>query len=408
MQLKQNKHKFTSISMPVLVHIAWRNLVTRRLRTMLTVIGVVIGIGAISFLLFLGLGLQHLVTEQIMGNASVKSIEVRSSNSRILKLDEQTADKISGLAHVAKLGRSYSSGGSLVFNNSEVDSIVYGIDDKYQDLSKISLIKGRLLKETDNSAIIVNKATLQSLNIKEAGDALGKKIDVLIPKGIDDNLNQQDLTESFTIVGVIDSVAGSEVFVPSHIFSQVNAEQYSHVKLIVDEVDNVADLRKKIESMGFETSSPVDTIDQIDQIFKYFNIILVGFGGIGMIIAVLGMFNTLTISLLERTREIGLMLAIGTRPRDMKLLFIIEAMLLSISGAILGIFGAIVLGSMVNLGMNRLAHGRGVVENFDLFATPIWLVALLILFMVIVGLGVVFIPARRAERISPIDVLRRE
>src|SRR5206468_3453072 len=110
--------------------------------------------------------------------------------------------------------------------------------------------------------------------------------------------------------------------------------------------------RKQIESMGFLTTSPIDTIEQINQMFKFFNVLLAGFGAIGMIVAVLGMFNTLTISLLERTKEVGLMITLGGRNRDMRKLFIFEAVLLSVAGAVIGIVSAIILGQIINLVMN--------------------------------------------------------
>jgi putative ABC transport system permease protein len=143
-------------------------------------------------------------------------------------------------------------------------------------------------------------------------------------------------------------------------------------------------------------------------VFKFFNVVLAGFGAVGMVVAVLGMFNTLTISLLERTKEIGLMVALGGRNRDMRKLFIFEAVLLSLVGAVVGIILAVMLGQVINLAMNALAHRRGVTEHFQLFAVPWWLVLGTILFMLVVGLVVVYLPARRAARINPIDALRRE
>ena len=135
---------------------------------------------------------------------------------------------------------------------------------------------------------------------------------------------------------------------------------------------------------------------------------LVGFGAIGMIVAVLGMFNTLTISLLERTQEIGLMMALGGRNSDMRKLFIFEALLLSVIGAATGIILAIISGLGVDAYMNHFAQNRGVSDGFSLFATPPLLVVGLMGFLVLVGLIVVYIPARRAQKISPIDALRRE
>ncbi len=387
---------------------AWRNLVTKKLRSFLTILGVVIGIGAIFFLLSLGLGLQGLVTNEIIGNQSVKSVDITSPNSRILKLDKDAADKIDNLPHVDMLGASYSFAGSLKFNNSEVDTIVYGVDTNYQKLTDLTVTEGRLLTKDDVNAVFVNKAALQAIGINDVKKVIDQQLHLKIPLEEHKEGEPDAIEQSFKVVGVIDSGAGSEVFISSVLFDQAGVDQYAQVKLITDDTANISPLRKQIESMGFETTSPVDTIDQINQIFKYFNVVLVGFGAIGMIVAVLGMFNTLTISLLERTREIGLMVALGGRHKDMRILFILEAVLLSLIGSIIGIALAMMAGEAVNFGMNKLASGRGVTDSFDLFATPLWLIFGLIGFMVLVGVVVVLLPARRAERINPIDALRRE
>ena len=186
------------------------------------------------------------------------------------------------------------------------------------------------------------------------------------------------------------------------------AKSYTQIKLETDDVEDIKGLRSQIQTLGLQTVSPIDTVDQIDEVFKFFNVILAGFGAVGMVVAVLGMFNTLTISLLERTKEIGLMVALGGRDKDMRKLFVYEAVLLSLMGAIIGVIGSVALGQIVNLAMNIFAQQRGVTEGFQMFATPWWLVLGSLIFMVLIGLLVVFIPARRASRIDPIDALRRE
>ena len=127
-----------------------------------------------------------------------------------------------------------------------------------------------------------------------------------------------------------------------------------------------------------------------------------------MIIAILGMFNTLTISLLERTREIGLMIALGGRPIDMRKIFIFEALMLSILGSLIGVMGAIILSWLVNLILNILASQRGVEQSFSVFSNNPFLIIGVIIFMIVVGLSVVILPAIRAQKINPIDALRRE
>jgi putative ABC transport system permease protein len=389
----------------VLMHIAWRNLMHKKLRAFLTIFGVVIGIGAIFFLLSFGIGLQRLVTTQVIGNQSVKSIDVTTPNSKIIKLDNQSVSKIKNLPHVVQSGAQYSYAGSLKAHGSEVDAIVYGEDSTYQRMENLSLGGGRFLRDNDGNSAMINNAALRAIGYKNARDAIGKTINLDIPLS---NGTQKQVTGQFSIVGVIDTESGNEIYIPGNVFSAAGVPAYTQVKVEADTASRVADLRKQIESQGFLTTSPIDTIEQINQVFRFFNVILAGFGAIGMIVAVLGMFNTLTISLLERTKEVGLMITLGARNRDMRKLFVFEAVLLSLAGAVIGILSAIILGQIITVAMNSFAHHRGVTEHFQLFAIPFWLVGGTILFMLCVGLLVVALPARRAARINPIDALRRE
>lgn len=397
-----------AIPLKVLFHIAWRNLVNKKLRTFLTVFGVTIGIGAIFFLLSFALGLQRLVVNEIIGDESIKSIDISTPNSKVLQLSPAAIDKINNFPHVSATGREFSFPGILRYSGSEIDTVVYGIDNEYANLAALNVVHGKLLEDGSATTALVNHAALQQIGFTERPqEALGKVINLTVPlKG--SGAKQETVQGSFTILGVIDSGNGSEIFLPRTVFESAGVPVYSKVKVSVDDTTNVEQVRTQIQAQGFQTSSPLDTIAQIDQFFRFFTIVLVGFGAIGMIVAVLGMFNTLTISLLERTKEIGLMMALGGRSQDMRKLFIIEAVLLSVIGAIVGITLAIFGGEVMNAVMNRLAADRGVTQRFDLFATPLWAIGSLILFMMLVGLSVVYFPARRAEKINPIDALRRE
>ena len=380
------------IPVRVLTYMAWRNLMHKKLRAFLTVFGVVIGIGAIYFLLSFGIGLQRLVTSQVIGDQSLKSVEVTTPNSKIIKLDRKNYEKIRGLPHVVKVGASYSFAGSLKMQGSEIDSIVYGVDDNYQQLANLAVNAGRQLSNSDNKAIVANQAALQAMGFK-AGTyktALGKKVTIRVPLQ-NTSTKQSEIGSEFTIVGILPSGSGSEVFMPNHVFELAGVSVYNQVKIEADHSTSVGGLRQQIESQGFMTTSPIDTVDQINEIFKFFNLILVGFGAIGMIVSVLGMFNTLTISLLERTREIGLMKALGGRSNDMRKLFVFEALLLSVLGAIVGIMLAATMGLIINLIMNNFAKGRGVSEGFNLFANPPELILGTIAFMALVGLVVVYL-----------------
>lgn len=405
-KIPKSKKSRKSVSFYILMHIAWRNLVSKKLRTFLTVFGIIIGIGAIFFLLSFGLGLRDLVAKQVIGDRSIKSIDISTPNSKVLSLNAPLVNKLSGLPHVEKVGKSFSFPGSVSYNKSNTDAVAYGVDKNYEDLSSLNISAGRLITNTDTFVVVVNSSLLRTIGITDNKSALNKKLDIKIPLQSKDP-TLKPISQQFTIVGVIDSGSGGELFMPAGVIEGAGVKDYSQVKLVADDTDSVPGLRKQIESLGYQTSSPIDTLAQINQIFKFFTIILAGFGAIGMIVSVLGMFNTLTISLLERTKEIGLMIALGGRNRDMSKLFIFEAILLSIVGAVIGIIFAMISGSILNLIMNASARSRGVNQTFDLFSTPLWLIFAMIIFMVVVGILVAFFPSRRAARINPIDALRR-
>ena len=401
------RKRFRAIQLKIVFHMALRNITSKKLRSFLTVFGVVIGIGSIFFLLSFGIGIQELVTKQVIGDKSLKALEVSSPNSRILQLNDQVINKIRRYPNVDKVGLQYSFPGSIAINGGEVDAVVYGINQDFQSTTSFTLKKGRLLKKEDTRAVVVNLSTLKSIGIKTADKAINKQVKLTIPLNKVQS-NKSEISDNFTIVGVIESGAGSEVFTTDSLFTSAGVLNYQQVKVIAKDTKNISTIRKQIESNGFQTTSLVDTLDEINKIFKFFNVILVSFGSVGMIVAVLGMFNTLTISLLERTKEIGLMMALGGRRSDMRKLFIFEALLLSFLGSIIGIAFAIAGGTAVNIFLNSGARGRGVTSNFTVFAYPAWAIFGMLGFTLIVGLLVVYFPARRAETINPIDALRRE
>lgn len=395
------------IKWSILLHIAWQNFNSKKLRSFLTVLGVVIGVSAVFFLLTFGLGVQRLVTEEVVGEQSLKSIDIQSPNSEIVSINEAFVNEARQYANVTAVGVQYSFPGVSSVKGGEVDSVVYGIDETYQQLSNFVIAEGRLLTDSDTKAIVVNSAILESLGISDEKEAIGTIVSIRVPLEKFD-AKEKELKGDYTIVGVVTSSSGNEVYLPSALFDVAGVPSYSNAKIAVDSVDNVSTVRLQVQAKGFETSSLTDTLDEINNIFRLFNFILLGFGSIGMIVAVLGMFNTLTISLLERTKEIGLMMALGARRLDVRRLFTLEAIIISAVGAVIGMALSYVAGLAVNISLNLSAQARGVQSWFEVFYTPLWSIVVVLVVTIVIGLLVVYFPARRAARTNPIDALRRE
>ena len=391
------------IQLRMIVRMAISNLKFKRFRTIITILGIVIGIGSIFLLVSFGIGLQQLVQGQIIGNASINTVDVTPSNSKLLKLTSDKLEQIHAIAGVTDVSGVFIGASKVSINGASADLVAYGIDPLYMKLSNISLTTGRAVKDDAPDEIVVNSSFLASAGMTDPSAAINKEVDLTLTSAA----GKANKTKQH-IVGVVDTGVGSEGFVATETFKRAGIDTYTQAKVVVDDRGNIAAVRRSIESLGYETTSPVDTLDQVNQVFRFLNIILIGLGSVGMVIAVLGMLNTLTVSLLERTKEIALMIALGARPKDMRRLFVVEAVVLSLIGAVIGIVVAMLLGLVVDAVLNQYANGRGIVDHFTLFANPPLLIIGVLLFMVLIGVLVSFVPARRAARINPIEALRQE
>jgi putative ABC transport system permease protein len=391
-----------------LIYLAIRNLLFKRLRTILTAGGVVIGIGAIVFLVTFAFGLRDTVNEQVVGSESVKTIDVTSPDTDVLHITDETVTTISELSGVEKVAKTYILPGKVEFNKSTSDAVTYGVDDEYLNLLSPQVITGSLDLSNTSSAI-VNLALLETIGVSDPNNAMGQELDLRAVTDEESLDSEENPIKKVKISGVVDLGTGAGIYTSGRFIEEnVTRPDYTQLKVVSDTQENVYFIRHQIESQGLTTQSPIDTIDEINRLFSIFAFILGGFGAIGMVIAVLGMFNTLTISLLERTQEIGLMMSIGARRKDVKKLFMAEALALSLIGGIGGIIGAVILGTIINLVLSTMARSRGLEQGISLFSSPMLFILGIILFVLMVGYLVVFFPARRASRINPIDALRHE
>lgn len=385
----------------MMLYLAVKGLLHKRFRSILTILGVVIGVSSVFLLLSFGMGLQVLVQKQITQGEAINTIDVTSSNSKIISLTPVRVKQISSLPDVKAASGVHIAASKLTINDASTDIVAYGIDTFYIALDHSSMVVGRMINADNQTEAVLSSSLLSSIGVKDPRSLLGKELSVTI----DVPSEKVPVEKKLKLVGVIDAGSGSELFVSRAIFG--DAQPYSQVKVLATDRQAVANLRHAIESLGFDTTSPIDTLEQVDQVFRFFSIILAGLGSVGMLIAILGMLNTLTVSLLERTREIALMMTLGARSRDMLLLFVCESLLLSLIGGAIGIMVAIGISGVVDIALNYMAHARGVDESFTVFARPLWLIVLTQVFMLLVGLLVAVVPARRAARINPVDTLRQ-
>ena len=185
-------------------------------------------------------------------------------------------------------------------------------------------------------------------------------------------------------------------------------EGYDLAIVRVSNPAQLAAVRQKITDLGFGSFSIVDELDQIRTVFLIIDSVLGLLGGISLLVASFGIANTMIMSILERTREIGIMKAIGAEDREIKLIFFVEAAVIGVTGGVVGVLLAWGIDTLAN----RLAYrfilkpqGASFIDFFDL-PPYLWLGA--ILFALLVSIAAALYPAARAARIDPVRALRHD
>jgi ABC-type lipoprotein release transport system permease subunit len=192
----------------------------------------------------------------------------------------------------------------------------------------------------------------------------------------------------------------------SGVLKDEETEGYGMAVVRVTDPDILTDVQRRLNELGFNSFSIVDQLQELRTLFLILNSALGLLGGISLVVASFGIANTMIMSILERTREIGIMKAIGAEDREIKLIFFVEAGMIGLMGGIAGALAAWAIDGVANrLAYKFILQPRGV-AYVDFFALPpyLWLGA--ILFAVVVAILAALYPAARAARIDPVNALR--
>jgi putative ABC transport system permease protein len=182
---------------------------------------------------------------------------------------------------------------------------------------------------------------------------------------------------------------------------------YPTITVRVTAAQHTQDVQEEIKAMGFTAFSLNDALEGAKRAFILLDILLGLVGSIALAVSSLGIVNTMVMSILERTREIGIMKAIGGSDRDVRGIFLVEATTIGALGGVLGIALGWVVGRVINFGANVYIESQGGTAG-NLFALPWWLIAGALGFAILVSLAAGSYPARRAARLDPIQALRHE
>ncbi|HKO95365.1 MAG TPA: FtsX-like permease family protein [Pyrinomonadaceae bacterium] len=185
-------------------------------------------------------------------------------------------------------------------------------------------------------------------------------------------------------------------------------EGYDSAIIRVDDPVVLSDVRNRLTEMGFGSFSIVDELEQIRTVFLIIDSVLALLGGISLLVASFGIANTMVMSILERTREIGIMKAIGAEDREIKLIFFLEAAVIGFCGGVIGVMVAWLLEVLANRLAYRFFLKPQGASFVDFFLLPLWLPASAIAFAIVVSILAALYPASRAARIDPVRALRHD
>ncbi len=388
-----------------ILRLSTRMFRTRPSRTWLTILGISVGISAVLFLVSLGYGLQNIILQKIVFNEALLSLTVTPSNSFITINDAKVADvkTIPDVQDVAPLAHSTAQVkyGNL---NSSVD--IYGADSKFFDYSGVAPLAGAIYKDGEQK-VLVTDALVKIFGLTANQEIVGKSIEIKIkPPNASATSTEPDMLGDYIVAGVVQNAQAGAVYLPlSEYKKYLPGSDYEQMMVKVDDSKNLQSVKDALIAKGFLIQSLSDTIDQANKIFQVIQIVLGLFGAVALVVSSIGMFNTMTVTLLERTNEIGTMRALGASRSAIRSLFLSEATVIGFLGGVVGIVLGVLAGEVFNLAIDSLAvHFGG--TPISLFVYPRWFLIAILCISVFIGFFSGWFPARRAAKMDPLDALR--
>ena len=399
-----------------LAQLSTRMFKTNPLRTWLTILGMGVGTGAVVILVGLGFGLQQIILEQIVFGDSLLSLGVSATGAQDLTLTPETVrefEETEGVVDAAPLARFPAL---VTYKGLTGNVFVQGIEPAYLRFAGITTSAGETFLEEDlgdTNSVLLSPAVVKLFGIadEDAEGFIGERVAfrLLVPAddGTDD-VNEIIIEKEFVVRGITKEagVLNAMMMLPE-LRNYVGIEEYERVQVNVIDNENLPLVEATLIEKGYRVTALSKTVEQASKIFQGVQAVLATFGGIALIVSAIGMFNTMTVTLLERTKEIGIMRTIGAAPNDVKYLFVTEAVIVGFLGGISGIIMGVVLGGTVNIFLNIVAGQFGG-QAVSLFAFPIDFLVFIALFSAGVGYLTGIFPARRASSLNPLDAIRYE
>ncbi|MCC6877967.1 MAG: ABC transporter permease [Sandaracinaceae bacterium] len=395
------------------VRTAWRSLAGNRVRTALTALGMVIGVSAVVAVLAVGEGARASVTTRIraLGTnllyvrpGSGRMGPVRSGTVETLTMADARA--IESLPGVAAVAADCSGSGQVRYRENNETSSILGVTASYLAIRSLDVAAGISLSDSDDrqhARVAVLGANL-ARELFAGANPIGERVQI---QGI-----------GFRVIGVLAAKGDTgfispddQVLVPLSTHQGVLFGQSSLGSITVQLGDEALaeDAQARIEQLlrlrhrlradqedDFSVRSQTEMLETFGAITQTFTVLLGSVAAVSLLVGGIGIMNIMLVSVRERTREIGVRMAVGARRRDILLQFLVEAVVVSLFGGLLGI----ALGYAAAFAIARIGGWATVV--------PAYAVALSLGVSVAIGLVFGVGPARRAARLDPVEALRHE
>jgi len=398
---------------------AWVGVITHKLRSFLTILGIVIGVGAVIILMSVGRGAEADIIYRIetLGSdlitvrpGSFTFGGIRGGVSQTLTMED--AEAISEqVSHISAIAPSYSSNLQLVVGGENTNASVSGVTPEYMLVNNLELASGTFFSEQDyqrGAKVVVLGADVAETLFGDAspigqqmrmGTIIVRAVGVLESKGA--MMGSPDAAIYIPLTAMQQTVAQPRTAQGDRIVSSIalTVSDEEQSEYVVEEITSLLRTRHQLGALDdddFNILSIEELASTISEAIGTMTLLLGAIAAISLLVGGIGVMNIMLVSVLERTREIGIRKALGARERDIWGQFLIEAAFLSFAGGIIGI--------IFGWGVSYLISSMGIIATV---VTPD-IVILAVSVSVGIGLFFGFYPAWNASRLNPIDALRSE
>jgi len=415
-----------------LITMAGQNLWRRKLRTFLTILGVMIGTSSIVIMLSLGFGMSKSLEDQISSWGSLTTITVHQAmtptgnNLASGKLDKNAVNSFKQIPHVEGVNATKETYGKAIIGRNEASSQIIGMDHEAMELFDFPIVEGRALNSSDKLAVVFGGSMADNFynprNYQPASNINPMRDKVKLSFETDEaSPNKKPKEYSVKVVGVLspdDFETSYGIYMPIKELEKIMAEnskdkrkstEFDSIKVKVTDINKVEDVQNAIKDLGYEAYSLTQELKSMKQGSLVMQAVLGGIGAISLLVAAIGITNTMIMSIYERTKEIGIMKVIGASIKDIKKLFLLEAGLIGFFGGLVGLSFSYIVSFLLNtIASSFIAGMMPGGETSKISIIPLVLALGAMAFSVLIGLIAGYFPAKRAMNLSALEAIRTE